>query len=208
MILIFPRNPKNCLDEVIRAIRWQRLAPAFTVQPGMLELDSHILWDDWMFQRGETWSTKHVGRCIRQGAPARVTRGLPLPIVDADGEPPYVLASLNPNGAVAVATLGRTSSERGLYMPLADVTLNLGDAKGPVGVFGQYRSLTLQYVRNIEHARVWAQDLAANSSVEITAEVRLEKNRLCLPGELINKIGLAAATPGDLSYPGMVVVVQ
>jgi hypothetical protein len=201
-----PRNAKRCLDEVSRAVRWQRLAPAFSVGSGGVEVDTITLWDEWVFNRGETWATDLVGRRIRQGAPARVARGLALPLVVSEGEPPYVLAARYPNGAVAVAALGRTSPEKGFYIPLADVTVGIGRAYCPVGVFGRFRSLTLEYSRPVERARVWAQDLLAGRSMEITAEVRLFGNRLYLPGQVIDRVGLSAATPGDQSYPGLVLV--
>jgi hypothetical protein len=55
---------------------------------------------------------------------------------------------------------------------------------------------------------VWAQDLAADWCVEITADVELSDNRLCVPGKVISHIGIAGAASGDLSAPGMVLVVE
>ncbi|HHT27482.1 MAG TPA: hypothetical protein GXZ82_09580 [Firmicutes bacterium] len=205
-----PHCAKRRLDEVVRAVRWQRSAPACGFSEGAVEVDERILWDEWTYKQGETWRTKLVGERLRQGAPARVARGLPLPQVAAEGEPPYVVASHHPNGAVAIAALPRTSPELGSYMPAADVTLDLSafDSVGPIGVFGRYRSLTLQYPRSLRNARVWAQDLAADWCVEITADVELSDNRLCVPGKVISHIGIAGAASGDLSAPGMVLVVE
>ena len=118
-------------------------------------MDERILWDEWTYKQGETWRTKLVGERLRQGAPARVARGLPLPQVAAEGEPPYVVASHHPNGAVAIAALPRTSPELGSYMPAADVTLDLSafDSVGPIGVL----EISVWCSINSSNARVWAQ---------------------------------------------------
>lgn len=73
---------------------------------------------------------------VSQSAPARVTRGLPLPDVKCNEEPPYVVASRNPNGAITIGTLGRISNEKGYYFPKADVTLKIGKITGKIGIFG------------------------------------------------------------------------
>ena len=51
---------------------------------------------------------------------------------------------------------------------------------------------------------VWAQDLAGDSPVNITSEVKVEGNRLTVPGTVITRVGLMNATPGDKSAPGLV----
>ena len=103
------RPIRKQMDEVARAVRWQRIAPAFTAEGWQATIDDTILWDHWKFGRGETWFTEIVGTIQKQGAPARVARNLPLPAVKPanGGAVPYVLASRFPNGAVAVGTLGR-----------------------------------------------------------------------------------------------------
>jgi uncharacterized protein YqfA (UPF0365 family) len=53
--------------------------------------------------------------------------------------------------------------------------------------------------------KVIAQDLAGDHPIDITRKVRIEGNRLIIPGKIIRKIGLMNATPGDLSAPGMVI---
>lgn len=202
-----PRQIRRCMDEVTRGVRWQRLAPPFAINGQGIILSQEVLWDDWTFRRGETWATSLIGRCVRQGAPGRVARGLPLPKVRGDGGLPYVIASKNPNGAISVATLGRTSSERGWYAPLADVSLDVGDAKGPFGVFGRYQTLTLEFCYPIG-SRVLAQDLAGESPHDITSMVAMHGNRLVIPGRLIDEIGLEAASQGDFSPPGLVLALR
>ena len=202
-----PRQQKKRMDEVTRAARWQRIAPAWAVGSDDVLLDEKLLTDSWQFKRGDFW--KGVGQLIRQNAPARVVRGLPLPDVKAEGKMPYVIASRHPNGAVAVATLGRMSHEKGWSEPKADVTLTIGTLPPAIGVFGHYRSLTFTFNKPLPSGtRIWAQDLAGDEAQDVTGKVKIDGKRLTLSGELIDKLGLAAATPNDVSDPGLVLVFE
>ncbi len=203
-----PRQQRKRMDEITRAVRWHRIAPAFGVGTTGVALDSQSLYDAWTYNRGEFWASNLVGKMVRQGAPARITRGLPLPEVKAEHEPPFVIASRHPNGAVAVATLGRTMPEKGYFFSEADVTLEVGDLRGPIGVFGYYRSLTLVFDKPVSGKRIWAQDLAGEEATDITNQVKIDGNRVILSGELIKTIGLAAAGKDDVSDPGLVMVIE
>ena len=212
-----PRNLKQRMDEVVRAVRWQRIAPAFGAGVMETHVDAKMLVDSYKFPAGEFWTSTEdwattyaspyacMNKVVAQGAPARVTRGLPLPEVTCAGEPPYVLASRNPNGSVSIGTLGRLSPERGCYFPEADVSLNIGRITGNIGIFGYYKSLTLVLDKPLGEFRIWAQDLAGDGAVDITSKVIVDGSKLVFPGELIKNIGLSATTPGDLSDPAMVV---
>ena len=203
-----PRQCKRRMDEVVRALHWQRIAQPYAAGNGFVKLDSNVLTDDWVFQRGETWDSEVFGKDVKQGAPARVSRNLPLPSVVADGGRPFVIAGKFPNGAVAVCTLERTLNDRAWFIPQAEVTVDAGDAKGPFGAFGQYRRLTLHFDHAIGKCRILAQDLASDEAVDITKSVQISGGELVIPGSVIDKIGLSGATPGDLSDPGMVFVIQ
>jgi hypothetical protein len=201
------RDLKRRLDEVIRAVRWHRIAPAFG--GGDLLVDPVALTDHWILEKDETWTQRNPGDRVESSAPARVSRGLPLADVAVkDGVPlPFVLASRHPNGAVAIATQGRTLGRE--YMaPSADVTLRVPDTDHAIGIFGCYRSLTLTSEREIPRAAVWAQDLAGENAVDVTGEVRLSKHELVIPGALIQRIGLMERTGDDLSDPGMVLAIR
>jgi hypothetical protein len=52
-----------------------------------------------------------------------------------------------------------------------------------------------------------AQDLAGTSDADITGEVKLAPGSITIPGAVIQRIGLSASTPGDLSDPGMIVAI-
>ncbi len=107
-----PRQPKKRLDEVVRALRWQRIAPPFSPGLGEVSIDQEVLLDSWGFEPTQTWQKELVGATVRQGAPARIARNMALPVVKAKGDKPFVFAARFPNGAVAVAAQERTRSER------------------------------------------------------------------------------------------------
>ncbi len=134
---------------------------------------------------------------------------MPLPKVSAVGERPFVVAGKNPRGPLAVAVLPRLSREKGIHDVLADVTIEAGDGAEPIGVFGHYRSLTINFSRAVAASRVLAQDLAGTHAVDITARIqRVGANAIRLPGELIEQVGRSAASPGDVSDPGLVLVLR
>ncbi len=202
------RQAKRRMDEVIRALHWQRIAAPYGAGQGAVTLDSHILTDDWQFQKGETWDSEVIGKDVRQGAPARVSRNMPLPTVTVDGDtPPFVIAGRFPNGAVAVCALQRTLKDRAWFLPPADVTVDAGDAQGPFGVFGHFHSLTIRMSHLKGKPRVLAQDLAWDRAVDVTRRVRISGDTLTVPGRLLDTVGTQAATPGDLSDPGLVLAV-
>ena len=202
------RDLKNRLDEVDRAVLWHRVAPPFKVD-GNVNVDPKMLNDSWYFQEGEGYKTK-AGQWSRDSAPARISRGLPLPSVSVvSGEPPFVIASRNSNGAVTVATLGRTicntPTDRTYGIPLADVTLDVGSITGPIGIFGRYRSLTLTFKHPIAAVTLLAQDILDVRATDITSRVTVSDNQIIIPGDLIDQIGLQKGTPDDKSDPGMVI---
>ncbi len=198
-----PRNFRQRIDEVTRAVRWQRIAPAFAAGGTRVSLDAKRLDDSWVFAKGETWADWVIGQRIIQGAPARVSRGMKL--VEVSGsDAPFAISSRNPNGAVSVATLPRLDSNRGFFFPLADVALDLDTTGDPLGVFGRYRTLTLRLPQKGAQLRIVAQDLAGDSAEDITGMVEIRGNEIVIPGDVIDRVGRSAGEPGDVSDPGLV----
>ncbi|MGO9241446.1 MAG: hypothetical protein ACLQBJ_11610 [Bryobacteraceae bacterium] len=199
-----PRRGHQRLDEITRAVRWQRIAPAVPAGAVPIQLDAARLTDSWHFRKGETWASWVWGRDVLQSAPARVARNMPLPKVSGP-EAPSVIASRHPNGALSVATLTRASASRGFYYPLAQVELAAPAALPlTLGVFGFYERLALVFTDPLPRLRVLAQDLAADTAADITAELHLEGRRIVFPGDLLKRVGLSAASSGDASDPGSV----
>lgn len=200
-----PRRPKMRMDEVVRALRWQRIAPPFSPGLGSVELSDAILTDTWRFEDGQTWQSDLVGATVRQGAPACVTRNVPIPEVKADGDKPFVFATRFPNGAVAIAAQERTQIDKAWYMPDCEVTLSVSDAPGPFGVFGYFTALTLISDRPLQGRRILAQDLAGDEAFDISNGVQIREKSLRIPGEVIRQVGLHNATARDISAPGLVI---
>lgn len=198
-----PRELRHRSDEVVRAAHWHRIAPAFSIGGTPILLDQNRLKDVWRFRRGDTWANWVTGQTITQSAPARTARGLKLPEVTG-AEVPYVTAARNPNGAISIATFPRLDVSRRFYFPLADVTLAVPDLDHPIGVFGRYRSLTLRAPAPISGLIVYAQDLKALRSVDITSQLSEKGFNIVIPGSVIDRIGTSAASPGDRSDPGLV----
>jgi hypothetical protein len=201
LVEVYQRN-----TEVLRAVNWRTLAPVVPAgQSTLLQSDS-VLVDTWNFgPRPDQYNNLTV----RQGAPAVVSLAMPLPVVRTfHSAVPFVLASRHPNGAVAVAALARTSIEKGIHTPLADVELKLTETTKPVGVFGYYNSVKLVFpaATAMSNVRVMAQDLATLSTkfVDITDRLVIQKNIISIPGTLIQQIGQSANGPDDLSEPGLI----
>lgn len=204
-----PRQWKRRMDEVVRAVRWHRLAPPFAAGAAAVQVDTAAFVDSWCLRRGETYDETKVGLLVTQGAPARIARGLPLPEVRGASAAPYVVASRFPNGAVAVAALGRTRPDNGWFIEPADVTLRLPEVPRVLGVFGRFRSLTLVFAKPLEAGtRILGQDLAGSRAGDITADIRIEADTLTVPGALVDRVGLSAATPGDPSDPGLALKIE
>ena len=120
---------------------------------------------------------------------------------------PLVVAARNPNGAVSIATLPRTTFEY-RETPLSDIELEVGTVNVPIGVFGRYGQLTLVFDRSVNSKTIYAQDLTGYTVHDITNAVTVCNNRIIIPGKLINKIGLNAVSNGDVSEPGLVIVLE
>jgi len=199
-----PFRTRERMDEVVRAVRWQRLAPPYGLSEGGVTSVEGRLRDEWFFEPGDTWADWVVGSSRAQSAPARVARGLPLPEVFAlDDEQPYVVASRHPNGAVSVATLPRVH-HRTQHTPPVQVTLDLTTLEVPLGVFGEFNSLKLRLSEPLGTRRILAQDLAGDEARDITDLCPIQANFLTVPGSVLREVGLEASTPGDVSEPGLV----
>lgn len=203
------RNYKKRLDEVTRGVRWHRIAEPFGVDNDC-EIDEVKLNDYWTYQDHESWQNHKVGEKIKASAPARISRCMPLPVTnDTTSLRPYLLASKYPNGAVAVVAIGRTIDRS--YIPRrVDVSIEAESWLKPLGIFGYYKSLTVNFRKSLKspsNTRVWAQDLAGETPVEITDKVMITQNSMTIPGDVIEEVGLMAKTKGDLSNPGLVIQV-
>lgn len=203
------RDMKKRLDEVVRGIRWHRIAEPFGVNGKDFEIDNVRLEDYWILKEKETWmKSRKPGSKMVESAPARVSRGMPLPEVSdsCSADRPYILCSRYPNGAIAVASIGRSLNHDYISKRIG-VTIPVPQTGVPIGVFGYFEELTiiLTDTLNTKNYRVLAQDLAGDSPVNITKKIKIKDNRVTIPGELLSRIGLMKASKYDCSDPGLVI---
>ena len=200
------RHMQGRMNEAERFGRWSRIAPAFPAGEGTYESSDRELVDFYPFTKHDTWNRATYGKTVYQSAPAVMARNMPLPEVECEGEPPYVMATRYPNGPVCVATEGRVRPEDQWFHPRANIRIKIEDKDQPIGIFGHYDELILEFREEIEKIKhIWAQDLLAEEAKDIKAEVIFEGNTLKIPGELIDEIGTSAGDEGDISAPGMVI---
>lgn len=202
------RNIKTKIDEVARAARWHRIAPAFSVNGSNTYISKNILTDNWHIENQaeeiESWWHFKDGDVIEKSAPSVICRGIKEPIVlpDKDGNIPFVVAAKNPKGAVSVATLGRTNY-RDWFNPLSDIIIDAEDA-ALFGIFGYYSSLKINTSAVNSNTRVLAQDLLSYFAFDITDDIEIANGYIKISGKLITRIGTFAATKDDTSEPGIV----
>jgi len=203
------RDLKSRLDEVTRCVMWHRIAAPFGINKTDFYIDTVILHDNWLMKKRESWMTNHgEGYNNAFQAPAMIIRGLEKPTVTlskGDTIKPYILASKYPNGAIAIASIGRTIG-RNYLTPRANVILKVDGTDKPFGIFGHYNSLTLEVNKPAQYSHIYAQDLAGNIPVDITQKIIRKGNQFTISGTLIDNIGLAAASKNDKSEPGLVLV--
>jgi hypothetical protein len=203
-----PRKAKLRIDEVVRALRWQRIAAPYGAGTGTVTVSEEVLTDSWRFERGQTWQKDVVGKTAYQGAPACIARNIALPKVHAKEGKPFVFAAKFPNGAVAIGVQERTHSGQAWYMPPASVELNVGEAPGPYGIFGSCKAIRFGFSHPIAGRRILVQDLMADVAHDVTSQVRIDDNNLELTESHLRSYGLSGASKGDHSSPGLVLTLR
>lgn len=205
------RDIKNRMDEVVRGVRWHRIAEPFGTGSTSYSTDSVKLQDSWDLKENETWMNRPIGEKVTASAPARVSRGMELAEVSNlhASNQPFILTSRYPNGAIAIASIGRALG-REYISSKESVTVKISDAFVPIGIFGQFKEvvITLPQPLNLNGKKVWAQDLAGDTPVEVTNQIKIEDNKIIIPDEVIQRVGLMAATQGDKSDPGLVIQIK
>lgn len=202
------RHVDRRLNEMDRLVRWQRIAEPMPAGYGTYKYSERHLIDSIRFSKSDTWFKPTHGNMVRQSAPAIMTRNISLPEVKSNGMEPYVMASKFPNGSVAISTEGRVTPNESWTHPKADITLSEIEIDKAIGVFGFYNSLTLVFDTEFPKGIVvYGQDLMANIAQNISDKVKIERDRIIIPGDLIEMLGTSEGDKNDISAPGLVVKV-
>lgn len=172
-------------------LRWQRIAPPFAANIGRLYVSGERLKDVWHCPR----RAKNLWPDVEEGdyyvsAPAAVSRNMPLPQVDADGEKPFVVCSVHPDtGALCVAVTPRTTGGEIDITPPADIRVRGGSVCAPIGVFGSFDSLTVDFDEPTDGYEIYAQNLASDSALNVTRFIARSGASLTVPGKLMFEVG-------------------
>lgn len=199
---------KTSFPECQKAMRWQRLAPPMRFRWEGFTVSETLLCDRFHFHTDpEVWPNIGDG-IVDQYAPASIAVNTPPAQIDsaeAGGEVPFLLSSKNTvTGAYTIAAVERVLLG-GKRVPLAHVRAKEVPAAAPVGIFGSFASLTLDFDQNISGKRVFLQNLADDEARNVTELVQLRGSEIIIPGELIEEIG---AKENDDCLNGLVLVLQ
>ena len=192
--------PPRPVSESAAALRWQRIAPPFAAGRGSLLISDERRRDVWRcpVRKPGLWPDVPAGDYYVT-ASAAIARNMPLPEVAAEGEKPYVLCSIHPDtGALCVAATPRTFPAGVDLTTPAAVRVRGALPQKPVGVFGSFTSLTVEFASPVEGCRVAAQNLLSDTAEDVTAQVSLSGCRLTVPGDLIRRIGAPEADGNGL----------
>lgn len=202
------RHVDKRLNEMDRFVLWQRIAPPMPAGYGTYQFSENNLVDSIIFEESDTWYKPTYGKMVRQSAPAIMARNIALPEVHHKELAPYVMASRFPNGAIAICTEGRVMPNQSWIHPKADIKLKDVEINKPIGIFGYYKSLTLQFEQNLpRRISIYAQDLLSKKAVDITKNVSINDKNIKITGHLINDLGTMENNTNDISAPGMVIKV-
>lgn len=196
--LTYPPRP---IAESVRALRWQRMAPPFAANAVPVFISGETLTDSWYYPlRDKTLWPNTCDETVTQSVPALICRNMAPPVIESDGEKPFIACSLHPEtGALSVAAIPRTLPGRLYTTPPVSLTVAGGSTDAPIGVFGHFSRLTIRFDDSVEGKRLFAQDLTADEALDITDQVRLNGSELQIPGSLIEEL-----CPDPDALPGIV----
>jgi hypothetical protein len=234
----------NLKNELTAAVRWARIAPAVPANAIPLATSEALLTDTSDFTTVNHWYKVTAGKKgVYQRAPAIIARGLPLPRVTPAGtgaaaanaadSVPFVLATLHPNGTLALCAAARAPANARTPHPTppADIEVAVDALHRKIALFGAFNAVTLQLAADTGRARppgapppaaapdnaaaagkirVWAQNLAAPAgarATDITARVQIKDNRLVIPATALAPL-TARDSARDLSMPAVVLFAE
>ena len=178
-------------NDIIKALKWQRMAPAFRFDDCENNFGTSLLYDSKFYGDDYIAWWHNKAETKEQNAPSVISRNAPFAVVysqNAD-DVPFVLNSKNTvTGAYTVATLGRLKNDS-VEIPLCDISVSGADADKPIGVFGSYLSLEIAFDSDVVDRRVMAQNLMSDEAVDVTEQVSIKGNKIRIDGNLINHIG-------------------
>lgn len=200
--------PPRLVNESVCALRWQRIAPPFAANIGETHISDERIKDIWHCPKraDNLWPNVPEGDYY-VSAPAVISRNMPLPEVLADGEKPYVLCSVHPeNRALCIAVTPRTFGENIDVTPPADIRVKGEDIAAPLGLFGTFKSVTVEYSETLDGKKIYAQNMLSSSAVDITPLVTADGNTLIIPGRIMTELKLHESPEREI--PAVVIQIK
>ena len=202
-----PQQNSRKIDEVLRAVNWQKLAPAFPIREGRLTSSRETVRETYVFHEGETWMEEYIGREIFQECPQVVARNMELPqITYLEMEKPVIAACRHPNGAVSAVAMPRSDGKGGYRTPKAGIMLSGIRTGTPIGIFGKWDSVSLKGQEDFREKRLFVRDLKEKQEREITRYIVRQEHRMDIPMNAAWNMGEDCGA--DLSAPGLAFVIR
>ena len=198
-IMAYNGNVGACLN-------WQRLAPPMSIFDADYIKSDELLTDSAFFETSPVWWFDAKGQEISATVPAVAARGTLLPKVEADTVKPIVLASCNTKtNAYAVSTLKRCFDMNKSVVAPAKVTVFPEDLTAPIGIFGYYKTLNIEFKENIpKTAKIYAQCLLEDQAKDVTKKVTISNNMLTIEGKDLRLWGRKSNAIGDTEDPALI----
>ncbi len=194
-------------DEVNSTLSWQRLCPPFGMTEGAYHHSERYVADRFYFAGHIAWWIRRKDEVFSLKVPAVSSRNTRLPEVEEMEEPPIIMACCSPETkAYSIAAMHRVVDPNARLVVLADVKAFPESVTAPIGVFGCFKSLTLEFAEAIpQNAKVYAQCLREDEAKEATDLVKIEGNRLVLDGQKLRLWGMTAQDEWFSATPAAVV---
>ena len=110
--------------------------------------------------------------------------------------------------AYTVASLPRTAENKYKYRVPAKVTVKDAEISAPIGIFGTFEKLNIQFTENLNNIRVFARNMLSEESFsDITNEVSYSRDTLTIDGKLLEKTA-AKRNGGDLSENAVIIKLE
>ena len=193
------------------ALRFHRLSPPFEIHEAEYRRSEETLTDSLYFERHVMHWIPTENSVVSVTAPAVMARGCALPAVRVpSGERPFVAASRHPRtGVYAVGSFRRTLDPNRHVAYPADVTLAVEGTCVTVGIFGTFRSLTLEYPRAFSaEPRILAQDMRCEYSVDVTTKDCIFENSIRFDGRDLRTFAKSSMLCTDVSEPALLICVK
>ena len=202
-----PQNYSRRLDEVVRAVNWQKLAPAFPIRDGKIVASDFMERETYYFQSGEIWKEEYIGKEIYQECPGIIARNMELPeLYYYEDRRPIVAVATHPNGAISAVSLPRGDGRGNYETPKTGIVLKDIQCGKPIGIFGHWEKITFVGTEAFAGREIWVEDLKDGAGIDITMQVSVVGNRVEIDSDVLQQLAQSMKT--DLSEPGMLFYIR